>query len=83
MADGTACHRAGVWDGVRNSKKDPELSVEGVDNWTVQNGDHLPVQVGVCPCETERGNNALDSLHGLKDSSKVKSLPVTAVNNRL
>lgn len=63
MADlgGTTCHPTGVWNGVRSSKKDPELSVEGVNNWTIQNSDHLPVQVGICPRETERKNNMLHS----------------------
>lgn len=69
MADrrGTTCHCTGVWNGVRSSKKDPELSVKGVNNWTIQNSDHLPVQVGVCPCETERRNIMLHSLCVYKD----------------
>lgn len=65
MADlgGIACRRTGVWNRVRSSKKDPELLVEGVDNWTIQNSDHLPVQVGVRPCEAECRNNTLVCVH--------------------
>lgn len=64
---GTTCRRTGVRNGERGSKKDPELSVERVDYWPIQNSDHLPVQVGIRPGETEGGNNLLHSLCKSKD----------------
>ena len=44
--------RADLRDGQRGGEQDAELSVEGPHHGAAEQGDQVPVQVGVCPGET-------------------------------